>query len=116
MRLVNVRLDDADLQRVRTLREQGLELSQLVRNAIDLAAIARGTPPLDLIYNIIITAAQSPDEPARTRGSVRRNASSAFRKVSAARRLPSSRPTGRTLFVFGSMSFPRFPPEPVRAS
>jgi hypothetical protein len=36
--------------------------NQLVRNATDLAAISRGTPTLDLIYNIIVTAPQSAEE------------------------------------------------------
>lgn len=37
-------------------------MNQLCRNAVDLAAIARGTPTLDLISGIIATAAQSPEE------------------------------------------------------
>src|SRR5262249_17029389 len=37
-------------------------MNQLTRNAVDLAAIARGTPNLDLIYNIITTAPKSPEE------------------------------------------------------
>lgn len=37
-------------------------MNQLTRNAVDLAAVARGTPTLDLIYNIILTAPQNPDE------------------------------------------------------
>lgn len=37
-------------------------MNQLCRNAVDLAAIARGTPSLDLISNIIATAPQSPEE------------------------------------------------------
>lgn len=36
--------------------------NQLVRNAVDLAAVARGVPNLDLIYSIIATAPQSPEE------------------------------------------------------
>ena len=36
--------------------------NQLCRNAVDLAAIARGTPSLDLISSIILTAPQSPEE------------------------------------------------------
>jgi hypothetical protein len=37
-------------------------MNQLTRNAVDLAAIARGAPTLDLIYNIISTAPKSPEE------------------------------------------------------
>jgi hypothetical protein len=36
--------------------------NQLCRNATDLAAISRGTPTLDLINNIILTAPQSAEE------------------------------------------------------
>ena len=37
-------------------------MNQLVRNAIDLATIARGTPSLDLISQIIASAPANPDE------------------------------------------------------
>ena len=37
-------------------------MNQLCRNAVDLAAIARGTPSLDLISSIIVSAPQSPEE------------------------------------------------------
>lgn len=37
-------------------------MNQLVRNAVDLAAIARGVPTLDLISRIITTAPASPEE------------------------------------------------------
>ncbi|MBU6401005.1 MAG: type IV secretory system conjugative DNA transfer family protein [Verrucomicrobia bacterium] len=41
-------------------------MKQLVRNAADLAAIARGIPTLDLICQIIGTAPQSPEEARAT--------------------------------------------------
>ena len=37
-------------------------MNQLTRNAVDLAAISRGTPTLDLISRTIVTAPQSPEE------------------------------------------------------
>lgn len=38
----------------------GRAMNQLCRNAVDLAAIARGMPTLDIISEIIITAPQNP--------------------------------------------------------
>lgn len=49
-RLVNVRLDEERLRKVRALRQQGVVLSDLVREAIDekFEAVARASEPRDV--------------------------------------------------------------------
>ena len=69
MRLVNVRLNDADLQRVQALRDQGVELSQLVRNAIRTAYESHQQPlaPRDVRRMIEKIHADIPTPPSRPR-------------------------------------------------
>ena len=69
-RLVNVRLDTDRIRKVRTLRERGLGLSDVVREAIDerYAALHRSTAPLDaraLLRDIFEQHPDPPDLPER---------------------------------------------------
>jgi Arc/MetJ-type ribon-helix-helix transcriptional regulator len=64
-KLVNVRLDEEHLRKVRALRERGVALSDVVRDAIDatydeVAAPARATNAAELIAQI---HAEHPDPP-----------------------------------------------------
>lgn len=62
-------------------------MNQLTRNAVDLAIIARGTPSLDLIYRIIVTAPQSPEE---ARADVWQRSSLCYRCIVEGERKPKT--------------------------
>ena len=68
-RLVNVRLDDERARKVRELQEQGVSLSEMVREAIDQQyAVAQTQPEEDveaIIRRIHEMYPTPPDAPAR---------------------------------------------------
>jgi hypothetical protein len=70
-RLVNVRLDAERLRKARRLREKGLALSDVVREAIDVRydeVVVRGARdnPADVLGGILARFPDPPDMPART--------------------------------------------------
>ncbi len=63
-RLVNVRLDDERARKARELQEQGITLSELVREAIDQRYAALETPIEEDVETIMARIyAQHPDPP-----------------------------------------------------
>jgi len=64
-RLVNVRLDVERLRKAQTLRERGVALSDVVREAIDerFAALRRSESPLDVRTIVRRIFEQHPDPP-----------------------------------------------------
>jgi hypothetical protein len=69
-RLLNVRLDEARLRKARLLRESGVTLSDVVREAIDvrfeaLRPAMTGGDVRDVLARILARHPDSPDLPAR---------------------------------------------------
>ena len=90
-RLVNVRLDEERLRKARTLRESGVALSDLVREAIDerFDALAGSGSPRDLKAVMARIFEQYPDPPdlpprgydVHDRGEARRAITGKLRRV-----------------------------------
>jgi hypothetical protein len=69
-RLVNVRLDEERVRKVRALRQRGVPLSEVVRDAIDerFAALRRSESPRDIkaiVRDIFKRYPDPPDQPPR---------------------------------------------------
>lgn len=93
-RLVNVRLDAERARKVRVLREHGIVLSSLVREAIDAeyAALTRAGEPVDASRLIEELFERYPDAPA---GAAREYDVHTAREARAAIRKTLSRRTDR---------------------
>jgi hypothetical protein len=62
-RLVNVRLDDARLRKVRRLREKGLPLAELVRDAIDTKYGELAGPPAEHAADVVRRILETDPDP-----------------------------------------------------
>jgi len=64
-RLINVRLDEERIRKVRTLRERGIALSEVVRQAVDerFAALRRSESPRDVRAIVRELFERYPDPP-----------------------------------------------------
>jgi hypothetical protein len=64
-RLINVRLDEERVRKVRTLRERGIALSDVVRQAVDerFAALRRSESPRDVRAIVRELFERYPDPP-----------------------------------------------------
>jgi hypothetical protein len=98
-RLINVRLDDAYLRKARKLRERGIVLSQLVRDAIDAKfdALIPEAPrhPSEIVERLFEQYPDPPDVPARSYDVAERVAARDAIRRKLVREPPPKRPSER---------------------